>query len=78
MNGVKVEDWHKEDILAAVRKKKRSLSALSRENGLSSCTLNNALVRHWPRGEKIIANAIGLLPEQIWPSRYEMKRKIKR
>jgi len=27
-------DWHREDILAAVRKKKKSLSALSRENGL--------------------------------------------
>lgn len=63
-------DWHKEDILAAVRKKKKSLSALSRENGLSSGTLNNALTRSWPRGEEIIARAIGISPEAIWPSRY--------
>ncbi|WNN43662.1 MULTISPECIES: helix-turn-helix domain-containing protein [Winslowiella] len=66
-------DWHREDILAAVRKKKKSLSALSRENGLSSGTLGNALTRPWPRGEEIIASAIGLPPEEIWPSRYQSK-----
>ncbi|WNN44456.1 MULTISPECIES: helix-turn-helix domain-containing protein [Winslowiella] len=70
MNGVTSQDWHREDILAAVRKKKKSLAALSRENGLSSGTLTNALQRPWPRGEKIISHAIGVAPEEIWPSRY--------
>lgn len=67
-----VADWHKEDILAAVRKKKKSLAALSRENGLSSGTLNHALSKPWPRGEYIIARAIGIPPEDIWPSRYKI------
>lgn len=67
-------DWHREDILAIIRKKKKSLAALSREHGLSSNTLYNTLARHWPRGEKIIANEIGLPPEEIWPSRYKLNQ----
>jgi Ner family transcriptional regulator len=64
------KDWHKQDILAAIRKEKGSLSALSREYGLSSSTLSNALVRPWPKGEMIIAEAIGISPQEIWPSRF--------
>ncbi|EAA7245478.1 hypothetical protein BVD23_22360 [Salmonella enterica] len=33
-------------------------------------TLANALYRHWPKGEKLIADALGVTPEQIWPCRY--------
>ena len=64
-------DWHRADILAAVRKKHGSLAALSRAHGLSSGTLNNALLRPWTKGEEIIAEAIGVKAEQIWPSRYQ-------
>ncbi|HGC2454989.1 TPA: helix-turn-helix domain-containing protein, partial [Escherichia coli] len=53
-------DWHKADILASLKKKKISMAGLSREHGLSSSTLLNALSREWPRGELIIANAIGV------------------
>ncbi|MBV8044621.1 helix-turn-helix transcriptional regulator [Pluralibacter sp.] len=63
-------DWHPADIIAALRKKKTSLSAQSRLAGLSSSTLANALTRPWPRGEKLIADALGISPEIIWPSRY--------
>jgi Ner family transcriptional regulator len=68
-------DWHREDILAAVRKKKKSLAALSREHGLAPGTLINALNKPWPRGEQIIANAIGVPPFKIWPSRYPKQYK---
>lgn len=64
-------DWHREDILAVVRKKKKSLSALSREHGLSSGTLSNVFRKPWSRGEAIIASIIGLPPKEIWPSRYQ-------
>ncbi|EAA3792198.1 regulator [Salmonella enterica subsp. enterica serovar Namur str. 05-2929] len=63
-------DWHPADIIAALRKKKTSLAAQSRIAGLSSSTLANALTRPWPRGEKLIADALGISPEIIWPSRY--------
>ncbi|MBP2170091.1 Ner family transcriptional regulator [Erwinia toletana] len=74
MKGINSKDWHRADILAAVRKKKKSLSALSREHGLSSSTLHNALIKPWPRGENIIATTIGLLPAEIWPGRYIKKK----
>lgn len=64
------QDWHPADIIAGLRKKGMSLAALSRQAGLASATLANALSRSWPRGEKIIANALEISPEVIWPSRY--------
>ncbi|EBS7635147.1 transcriptional regulator [Salmonella enterica] len=63
-------DWHPADIIAGLRKKGTSLAAVSREAGLSSSTLANALTHPWPRGEKLIADALEVPPEIIWPSRY--------
>ncbi|MEW7313579.1 helix-turn-helix transcriptional regulator [Buttiauxella gaviniae] len=64
------KDWHSADIIAALKKHGTSLSAVSRNSGLASSTLGNALYRHWPKGERLIADALGVTPEQIWPSRY--------
>lgn len=63
-------DWHPADIIAALKKQGTSLAAVSRNAGLASSTLTNALNRHWPKGERLIADALGVAPEQIWPSRY--------
>ncbi|EBP4523561.1 transcriptional regulator [Salmonella enterica subsp. enterica serovar Westminster] len=63
-------DWHPADIIAALKKRGTSLSALSRQAGLASSTLANTLIRHWSKGEKLIAEKLGVAPEQIWPSRY--------
>lgn len=63
-------DWHPADIVAGLRKKGTSLAAVSRKAKLASSTLANALTRPWPRGEKLIADALGISPEIIWPSRY--------
>ncbi|MGP4140617.1 helix-turn-helix domain-containing protein [Sodalis praecaptivus] len=46
------------------------MAAVSRTAGLASSILNNALWRHWPREESIIAKALNLNPWDIWPSRY--------
>ena len=67
---IKSNDWHKADIIAALKKKGTTLAELSRQSGLSSSTLSNALVRPWTKGESIIAEALNLKPSQIWPSRY--------
>lgn len=64
------KDWHKADIIAALRKKGTSLAAVSREAGLSSSTLANALSRPWAKGEMLISKAIGIPASTIWPSRY--------
>ncbi|EBG2392765.1 transcriptional regulator [Salmonella enterica subsp. enterica] len=63
-------DWHPADIIAGLRKKGTTLAAVSRKAGLSSSTLANALTRRWPKGERLIAEELGVTPEQIWPSRY--------
>lgn len=67
---IKSNDWHQADIIAALKKKGTTLAELSRQSGLSSSTLSNALVRPWTKGEMIIANALDLKPSEIWPSRY--------
>lgn len=72
------KDWHPADIIAALHKRGTNLAKLSRESGLASPTLSNALNRPWPKGEWLIANAPGVHPSVIWPSRYhntEGKRK---
>lgn len=65
------KDWHRADIRAELEKRGTSLRQLSREAGLSENTLRNTLDRKWPKGEKIIADAIGVQPEVIWPTRYQ-------
>ncbi|MBS0969196.1 transcriptional regulator [Chimaeribacter arupi] len=63
-------DWHSADIISALHKRGTSMAALSRKAGLSSSTLANVLYRPWPKGEWIIAHALGVHPKRIWPSRY--------
>lgn len=46
-------DWHSADIIAALKKRGTSLSAVSRNSGLASSTLANALTRRWPKGEYV-------------------------
>jgi Ner family transcriptional regulator len=64
-------DWHRADIVAALKKRNLSVRQLSRNAELSENTLANALRSPWPKGERIIAEAIGLTPQEIWPSRYQ-------
>lgn len=49
-----------------------SFTRLSRLNGYASGSLKMALRRPWPRAEKVIADFIGIPPQQIWPSRYDV------
>ncbi|MEI6897861.1 MAG: helix-turn-helix transcriptional regulator [Psychromonas sp.] len=63
-------DWHRADIIAALKKRGTNLSALSRKQGYCDSTLQNALNSKWPKGELIIANALDVKPAEIWPSRY--------
>ena len=70
------KDWHPADIIAALKKKGTTLSALSRQSGYAPSTLSNALVRPWTKGELIIANALGIEAKRIWPSRYRKKIRV--
>lgn len=63
-------DWHPADVIAALRKRGHSLKALAIENGYHPTAACKALKRPWPAMQHIIAEAIGVAPETIWPSRY--------
>jgi len=65
------EDWHNADIKAALEKAGWSLRQLSLKHGYAAGSLRVTLTNHWLRGEKIIADAIGVSPFDIWPSRFE-------
>lgn len=68
------QDWHRADIKAALEKAGWSLRKLSKAHGYAApTTLTIPLARPWPKGERIIADAIGIDPAKIWPSRYPNK-----
>ncbi|MGC6405238.1 helix-turn-helix domain-containing protein [Bisgaard Taxon 45] len=64
-------DMHRADIRAELIKKGISLAQLGIKNGLAKTTLRNAFDKRYPRGERIIADALGKHPREIWPSRYQ-------
>jgi len=65
-----IKDWPAPTIIAALWNKHLSLRRLSIANNYSPGTLANAIRKNWPRGESIIADAIGVEASVIWPSRY--------
>lgn len=67
-------DWHSADIVAALRKAGWSLRKLAaHHNYRAPTTLCKAIEQRWPKGERLIAEAIGVHPATIWPSRYQGK-----
>lgn len=69
------QDWHRADVKAALEKAGWSLRRLAAHHGYASrCTLVHALDRPWPKGQALIAEAIGVAPETIWPSRYPRQK----
>lgn len=68
------QDWHKADITAALHKLGKTFKGLALENGYRSVdACSQALHRPYPKAERIVAAAIGVKPEEIWPSRYARK-----
>lgn len=64
-------DWHPADVMAALHKVGWSLRQLALEHGYTSNNvLSIAMRRPYPKCERIIADALGVKPERIWPSRY--------
>ena len=63
-------DWHRAQVLAELKMKGLSLAEVSRSSGLASRTLNNVFYRTYPKGQEIIAKALGKPAVAIWPSRY--------
>ena len=69
-NTLEKTNWHPADIGAALKKRGWSLSRLSRFHGLARSFCEHAIRRPFPKGERLIAEAIGVPPEDIWPERF--------
>jgi Ner family transcriptional regulator len=67
-------DWHPADVLAALKKRGKSLAGISIAHGYHPTAAGKALKRPWPAMERTIASELGLSPEEIWPSRYPRER----
>lgn len=68
-----IQDWHPADIKAALHKKGITLASIAKAYELtSSSTLSSTFTRSYPLNEKRIADAIGVHPKVIWPSRYNL------
>ncbi len=65
------KDMHRIDIVAALHKRGLTVKQLSIDSSLAPSTLGNVFSRPWPKGERIIAQALNTTPEKIWPSRYQ-------
>ena len=71
-NNTTGQDWHLEDIKAALHKAGISLASIAKAHGLNgSSTLSSTFTRSYPKNEARIANALGLHPMVLWPSRYK-------
>jgi len=72
------QDWHPADIKAALHKKNITLAGIAQAYGMnSSSSLSSTFIRSYPLNEKRIADAIGVHPMIIWPSRYNKDGTVK-
>lgn len=65
------QDWHPEDIKAALRKSGVTLTDLAKRHGFARTAVSVVAHRAWPRMQQIIARQLRLHPMVIWPSRYD-------
>ena len=71
-------DWHPADVLAALKKRGHSLAGLSVAHGYHPTAAGKALKQPWPALERLIAAALGIDPQAIWPSRYDSEGQPRR
>ena len=64
------QDWHPAYIVYQLRLKGLSLRRLSRLNGFAASSAEVVNRIAWPKMERLVAKAIGVAPQEIWPSRY--------
>ncbi|MGL5798995.1 MAG: helix-turn-helix domain-containing protein [Plesiomonas sp.] len=66
-------DWHPEIIKAELHRRGITFRALSVEAGYKPDSLKSVLRVPCVRYEQIVASALSVEPETIWPSRYEAR-----
>lgn len=75
MSEMNVMDWGPHKVISALHSKGTSLRKLSIQHGYAtSGALTAALRKPYPKSERIIAGALDLEPEEIWPVRYKRRK----
>lgn len=65
------QDWHRQDIMAEIRKRGITVAELARQSGYKNpATFYNVFKLPYPKVERIVAEFLGVEPQEIWPSRY--------
>lgn len=64
-------DWHWSDVKAALEKRGTNLRRLSVEHDYDLSAAAQVKTRNLPFLQSIIAKAIGVRAQDIWPSRYD-------
>lgn len=58
-------------VACALRLRGSSLSALARAEGVTASALSHVMTKPNRHLEAVIARAIGLTPQQVWPERFD-------
>ncbi|HHP0469546.1 TPA: helix-turn-helix domain-containing protein [Vibrio harveyi] len=66
-------DWSPALIKCALEMSGSNVAQLATTNGIAPSTLRGVFRVRCPKNEEIVATALNMKPEQIWPSRYERK-----
>ena len=72
------QQWDKSAVKVALERVEISMADLARENDIAPATLRNVWRIPYVKGEQIIADAVGVSPELIWPDRYPRNRKVRK
>ncbi|MGL5343538.1 MAG: helix-turn-helix domain-containing protein [Plesiomonas sp.] len=67
------QDWSVKAISAALENQGTDVATLERSQGLKPGSMRNVFYRPCSKYEQVIAGAVGVPPELIWPSRYANK-----
>lgn len=62
--------WHPEEIKAAIRMRGKTMTDLSIEHGYRENAVRQVFRQPWPAIERLIADFLGVKPQEIWPDRY--------
>lgn len=69
-------DWPAAKVKGRLVEMGVTLRDIERSAGAPMDSIRTALVRGFPKGEILIAEALGVPKEQIWPSRWEKRRRM--
>ena len=64
------QDWLPAYLVYRLRLAGLSFRRLSRQHGYCASSAQMATRIPWPKMERIVADALGVQPQEIWPSRY--------